>query len=75
MTSSQFVRFFSRFCNGLRNDSRARKNVARIWNEVNLEAIRKDFARPTVHARNLFHISAAMYDAWSVFDSLSKPIF
>ena len=51
------------------------KSVARIWNEVNLEAIRKDFARPTVHARNLFHISAAMYDAWSVFDSLSKPYF
>jgi len=43
-------------------------SVARLWNEVLLEAIRNDFARPTVHARNLFHISAAMYDAWAVFD-------
>jgi hypothetical protein len=43
-------------------------SVARLWNEVLLEAIRNDYARPTVHARNLFHISAAMYDAWAVFD-------
>ena len=27
--------------------------VAHQWNEQNLEAIRNDFARPTVHARNL----------------------
>jgi hypothetical protein len=43
-------------------------SVARLWNEVLLEAIRNDYARPTVHARNLFHVSAAMYDAWAVFD-------
>jgi hypothetical protein len=42
-------------------------SVSRLWNEVVLEAIRNDFARPTVHARNLFHISSAMYDAWSVY--------
>ena len=44
-------------------------SVARLWNEVLLGAIRNDFARPTVHARNLFHLSAAMYDAWAVFDT------
>ena len=27
-------------------------SVAREWNEILLEAIRNDFARPTVHARN-----------------------
>ncbi|MCG8608829.1 T9SS type A sorting domain-containing protein [bacterium] len=43
-------------------------SVARLWNEALLEAIRDDFARPTVHARNLFHTSIAMYDAWAVFD-------
>ena len=42
-------------------------SVARMWNEVLLLAIRNDFARPTVHARNLFHISSAMFDAWSVY--------
>ena len=46
----------------------AQHSVARLWNEVLLEAIRNDFARPTVHARNLFHTSAAMYDAWAAYD-------
>lgn len=41
-------------------------SVARLWNEQLLEAIRNDFARPVVHARNLYHISAAMYDAWAL---------
>ena len=43
-------------------------SVARIWNEVLLEGIRNDYARPTVHARNLWHSSAAMYDAWAAYD-------
>lgn len=43
-------------------------SVARLWNEALLEAIRKDYARPTVHARNLFHTSVAMYDAWAVYN-------
>ncbi len=48
--------------------SRAQNSVAREWNDVLLESIRDDYARPTVHARNLFHSSSAMYDAWAVFD-------
>ena len=36
-------------------------SVARLWNEVLLYSIRNDLARPTVHARNLFHVSTAMY--------------
>jgi len=50
-------------------------SIARIWNEVILESIRNDFARPTVHARNLFHLSAGMYDAWAVFDQESETYF
>ena len=46
-------------------------SVARQWSDVLLEGIRGDFARPTVHARNLWHISSAMYDAWSVYDPVS----
>ncbi|RED98417.1 FG-GAP-like repeat-containing protein [Marinoscillum furvescens] len=42
-------------------------SIARLWNEVLLEAIRSDYARPTVHARNLFHASVAMYDAWALY--------
>ena len=44
-------------------------SVARRWNEVTLEAIRNDFARPPLHARNLYHLSVAMWDAWAVYDT------
>ncbi len=50
-----------------------KKSVARLWNEALLDAIRKDYARPTVHARNLFHTSIAMYDAWAVYSKQAKP--
>ncbi|MEL6134748.1 MAG: DUF6851 domain-containing protein, partial [Bacteroidota bacterium] len=50
-------------------------SVARQWNEVLLNAIRMDFARPTVHARNLFHISSAMYDAWAAYEDDVQPYF
>ena len=48
-------------------------SVARMWNEALLEAIRNDFARPTVHARNLFHTATVMYDAWAIYDSVAEP--
>ena len=51
----------------------AQHSVARQWNEVLLEAIRGDFARPTVHARNLWHTSVAMYDSWAVYDNTAQP--
>ena len=53
--------------------SSGQESLARQWNEVLLEAIRNDFARPTVHARNLFHTSAAMYDAWAIFNEDAEP--
>jgi hypothetical protein len=43
-------------------------SVARRWDEALLDAIRRDLPAPTVHARNLFHASAAMWDAWAVYD-------
>lgn len=46
----------------------AGRSVARQWNEALLASIRGDLARPTVHARNLFHVAIAMYDAWAAFD-------
>jgi hypothetical protein len=48
-------------------------SIARLWNEVLLEAIRNDFARPTIHARNLFHTSIAMYDIWAIHDEIATP--
>ncbi len=52
----------------------AEPSVARIWNEQLLEAIRNDTARPTIHARNLFHVSAAMYDAWAAYDTTGAQV-
>jgi hypothetical protein len=42
--------------------------IARQWIEHALNAIRRDIPEPTVHARNLYHLSAAMYDVWAAFD-------
>ncbi|MEM7572004.1 MAG: DUF6851 domain-containing protein [Bacteroidota bacterium] len=50
-------------------------SIARLWNEVTLEGIRGDRARPVVHARNLFHIAVAMYDSWSAIDGRTTPCF
>ena len=50
----------------------ADESVARQWNEELLAAIRRDFARPTVHARNLFHVSAASWDAWAAYDDTAQ---
>ncbi len=49
-------------------------SVARQWNEVLLDSIRNDFARPTVHARNLYHTSAAMWDAWAAYDEQADQV-
>lgn len=46
-------------------------SIARRWNEQLLNAIRRDVPRPTVHARNLFHTSVAMWDAWAAYDAIA----
>lgn len=51
------------------------QTVARQWNEALLEAIRIDFPAPTIHARNLYHTFAAMYDAWAVYDPIADGHF
>ena len=55
--------------------SNAEHSIARKWNELLLEAIRNDYARPTVHARNLFHVSIAMYDAWAAYSCKDETLF
>ena len=47
-------------------------STAKMWNEAILEAIRNDYARPTVHARNLFHFSIALYDSWALFNPTAE---
>ena len=49
--------------------------MARDWNEALLDAIRLDYPAPTVHSRNLFHVSAAMWDAWAAYDPQATGFF
>ena len=65
------VTLFARFLPGPAPETGI--SVARRWMEVLLQAIRDDQARPTVHARNLFHLSAAMYDAWASYGGTARP--
>ncbi|MGH3443689.1 MAG: DUF6851 domain-containing protein, partial [Nitriliruptorales bacterium] len=51
------------------------RSVARVWDEALLDAIRRDVPAPTVHARNLFHTSAAMWDAWAAYDPVADGYF
>ena len=50
-------------------------SIARRWNEQNIWAVRRDIPRPGVHARNLFHVSSAMWDAWSSYDATADGVF
>jgi hypothetical protein len=54
-------------------------SVARWWNEFLLDGIRRDTPDPPVHARNLLHLSAAMWDAYWAYDPIgwnrAAPIY
>lgn len=45
------------------------RSVAQVWNERLLDAIRINFPHPPLHARNLWHSSLAMWDAWAAYDT------
>jgi hypothetical protein len=45
-------------------------SIARRWDEQILGAIRRDVPRPGVHARNLFHVSVAIWDAYAAYDDV-----
>lgn len=49
------------------------KSVARNWSEVLLEALRRDSGQVAVNARNVFHFSVAVYDAWAAYDENARP--
>ncbi|MFW2336239.1 vanadium-dependent haloperoxidase [Ilumatobacter sp.] len=51
------------------------RSIARVWDETLLGLIRDVLPEPTVHARNLFHTSAAMWDAWAAYDPAAVGYF
>jgi hypothetical protein len=56
-------------------DPRPEASIARRWNEQILNAIRRDIPKPGVHARNLFGLSAAMWDAWAAYDTTADGVY
>ena len=50
---------------------RATPSVARQWNEEILSAIRLNVPNPPGHARNLFHLAVAMFNAWAAYDTIA----
>jgi hypothetical protein len=50
-------------------------SVARRWDEALLDAIRRALPNPPLHARNLFHTSAAMWYAWAAYDPVASGYF
>jgi hypothetical protein len=54
---------------------RGERSVARVWDEELLALIRQVVPAPTVHARNLYHASAAMWDAWAAYDPHADGVF
>ncbi len=59
----------------VRGDCDHPASAARTWNDQLLDAIRRDFPAPTVHARNLYHLSAAHWDVWAAYDPTVDGLF
>jgi len=51
----------------------AQRSIAREWNESLLQTMEEDLARPHVQARNMFHLSIVLYDAWAAYDEEAVP--
>ncbi len=49
--------------------------IARVWDEATLYSISLSTPRPPIHARNLYHMSAGMYDAWAAYDPTARGVF
>lgn len=58
-------------------DERAAKlnDISQTWMRLALEATRARAQGPTVEARKLWQVSAAMYEAWAVYDGTASGYF
>ena len=65
------------FCFFIFNSSHSQEDhsVAKEWIDIILNMIIEDGQGPTVQARNLFHTSVAMHDAWAAYDKDQETYF
>ncbi len=50
------------------------QSIARRWNELLLDSIRRDIPHPPKHARNLYHVGIAMFDAWAAYQDTAVGV-
>lgn len=50
-------------------------SIAREWMDTMLNMVKEDGQGPTIHARNFFHVTAAMHDAWAAYDAKQNTYF
>ncbi len=50
-------------------------SVAKVWDEAAIAALRTGGASEPVQARDLFHLSAAMWDAWAAYSPKARGFF
>ena len=48
------------------------RSVARVWDDAARAELQRGLAAPTTQARDLFHLSAAMWDAWAAYDAKAE---
>lgn len=51
------------------------ESAPRVWNDLTLAAIRREVPEPTIHARNLYHLSAVMWDSWAAYDPDAEGLY
>ncbi len=51
------------------------RSLAQVWDETAVTALRQDGASSPVQARDLFHLSAAIWDAWAAYDAKASEFF
>lgn len=49
-------------------------STARVWLEAQLENKRYGVFRPTVNARNCYHLWSAMWDCWAAYDATAAQV-
>jgi len=71
-----YLLFFILIIGNIANHVEAQStSIAQFWSQQLLKSIRKDFARPPVHARNLYHMSIVMHDAWAAYNPQAETYF
>ena len=50
-------------------------NIAKLWDETAVQALRAGGVTAPAQARNLFDLSAAMWDAWAAYDPHARGYF